>query len=117
MTLLSTSSEGRDRPISVFASADETFTLSEGASVVNVLRSVNGQAVAMIGGGFVLRTRSLCTFSAICCLNEPIYAGFGGRVGHLAPVEFVNGRDKEGAIRRRRVNGMVVLIRANQVLD
>ena len=112
MTSLSTSSEGRDRPISVLASADATFTLSKGAFVVTVLRSVNGQSVAMVAGGFVLRTRSLCTFSAICCSNKLIYVGFGSRVGQLAPEQFVNGRDKEGAIRRQRVNGMVVFMNA-----
>ena len=53
MTSLSTSSEGRDRPKSVLASADTTLTLSKGASVVNVQRSVNGQAAAMGAGVFL----------------------------------------------------------------
>ena len=50
MTSLLTSSVGRDRPKSVLASADATLTLSEGASVVSVPRSVNGQA-AVLGAG------------------------------------------------------------------
>ncbi len=41
-------------------------------------------------GGFFLRTRSLDTLSIICCLNEQIYAGFGGKVGQLAPEQCIN---------------------------
>ena len=67
---MSTSSEGRDRSKSVLASADATFTLSKGASLVHVLRSVDGQAAVFGAGGFFLRTRLLCTLLAICCLNE-----------------------------------------------
>ena len=52
MTSSSTSSEGRVRPKSVLASADATLTLSEGACVVTVLRSVGEQAAAMGAGGF-----------------------------------------------------------------
>ena len=50
MTSLLTSFDGKDRPKFVLASADATLTISEGARVVNVLRSVNGQA-AMLGAG------------------------------------------------------------------
>ena len=86
MTSLSTSSKGRDRPKSVFASADATLTLSKGASVVSDLLSVDGQAAKFGAGGcFFLSPRSLCTLSAICWSNEHIYAGFGGKVGPLAP--------------------------------
>ena len=91
MTSLLTSSEGRDRPKFVLASADAALTLSGGASVMNVMRSVNGQAAVLGAGGFFLRTRSLCTLSAICCSNEQIYAGFGGKVGQLAPEQCNNG--------------------------
>ena len=70
MTLSSTSSEGRDRSKSVLASADATFALSEGASVVHVLRSDDGQDAVFGAGGFFLRTRLLCTLLAICCSNE-----------------------------------------------
>ena len=94
---MSTSSEGRDRPKSVFASADATLTLSEGASVVSDLLLVNGQAAKFgAGGWFFLRTSLLCTLSAICCSNKQIYAGFGGKVGPLAPELCVLGQDKEG---------------------
>ena len=97
MTSSSTSSEGRVRPKSVLASADVTLALSKGACVVTVLRSVSGQAAAMGAGGcFFLRTRSLCILSAICCSNKQIYAGFGGKVGPLAPKLCVLGREKEG---------------------
>ena len=92
----STSSNGRDRPKSVLASADATLTLSEGAGVVNVLRWVDGQAAVLGGGGCFLRTRSLCTLSIICRSNEQIYAGFGGKVGQLVPEQCINGRKKEG---------------------
>ena len=115
MTSSSTSSAGRVRPKSVLASADATLTLSEGACVVTVLRSVGGQAAAMgAGGWFFLRTRSLCILSAICCSNEQICTGFLGKVvGRM-----VIGREKRSqAISHRRVNGMVVLKRANQVLE
>ena len=91
-----TSSKGRDRPKSVMASADATLTLSEGADVVNVLRWVDVQAAALGVGGCFLKTRSLCTLSAICCSNESIYAGFGGKAGPLAPKQCVLGREKEG---------------------
>ena len=96
MILLLTSSEGRDRPKFVLASVDATLTFSEGASVVDVLRSVDGQAAVLGAGGFPLRTRLLCTLSAIFCSNELIYAGFGGMVGKLAPEQCVNGQEKEG---------------------
>ena len=83
-------------PKTIFASADETLTLSKGASMVNVLCSVNGQAAAMVAGVFFLRTRFMCTLSAICCSNEQIYVGVGGKVGRLAPELSINGRDKKG---------------------
>ena len=95
MTSSLTSSEERDRPKSVLASADATLTLSEGAGVVKVLRWVNGQAAVLDGGGCFLRTRSLCTLSIIFCSNEQIYAGFGGKVGQLVPEWCINGRKKE----------------------
>ena len=96
MTSLSTSSKGRDRPKSVLTNADTTLTLSKGTSVVNVLCSVDGHAAALGAGGFFLRMRLLCTFSAICCSNKQIYVGFGGKVGQLALKQFVNGQEKEG---------------------
>ena len=96
MTSSSTSSKGRDRPKSVFASADANLTLSKGASVLKVLRSVNGQAAVLGASGFFLRTRSLCTLQEICCSNEQIYTGIGGKVGQLAPEQCVNGQEKEG---------------------
>ena len=95
MTLLLTSFDGRDWPKFVLASADATLTLSKGASVVNMLCSVNGQAAVLGAGGFFLRTRSLCTLSAICCSNDQMYAGVGGKVGQLAPEQCVNGQEKE----------------------
>ena len=52
MTLLSTSSEGREMPKSVLASADATLTLSKEASLVHVLRSVDGQAAELVAGVF-----------------------------------------------------------------
>ena len=96
MTSLLTSSDGWDRPKSVLTSADAILTLSKGASVVNVLQSVNGQAAAMGASVFFLRTRSMCTLSAFFCSNEQIYAGVGGKVGELAPKQCVNGQEKEG---------------------
>ena len=96
MTSLSTSSEGRDRPKPSLASADATLTLSEGAGSVNMLRSVNGQAAAVGAGWLFCRTRSMCTLSAICCSNEQIYAGVGGKVGHLAPKQCVRGKKRQG---------------------
>ena len=96
MTLLSTDSRGRDMPKYVVASADTTLTLSKDASVVNVLRSATGQAAVVGAGGIFLRTRLLCTLSAIYCSNKQIYAGFGGKVGQLAPKQYVKGREKEG---------------------
>ena len=63
---------------------------------MNVMRSVNGQAAVLGSGGFFLQTRLLCTLSAICCSNEQIYAGFGGKVGQLAPKQCINGQEKEG---------------------
>ena len=60
--------EGGVRPKSILASADATLTLSKGACVVTVLRSVGGQAAAIgASGWFFLRTRSLCILLAICC--------------------------------------------------
>ena len=94
MTSSSTSSKGRDRPKSVLASADATLTLSEGAGVVNVLRWVDEQAAIVGVGGCFLRTRSLFTLSIICCSNEQIYAGFGGKVGQLVPKRCIDGRKK-----------------------
>ena len=96
MTSPLTSSEERDGPKFVLASADATLTLSKGASVVNVLHSVNAQAAAMGSGSFFLSTRSMCTLSAICCSNEQICTGFGGKVGQLAPEQCINGQEKEG---------------------
>ena len=95
MTSLLTSSKGRDRPTSTLASADATLTLSEGAGVVDVLLWVGGQAAVLDVGGCFLMTRSLCTLSNICCSNEQIYAGFGGKVGQLVPKQCINGRKKE----------------------
>ena len=116
VTLSSTSSEGRDRAIPSLASADATLTFSKGAGLGNLLRSVNGQAAA-VGAGWPLRkTRSMSTLLAICFSNEQIYAGVGARVGHLAPEKCVECEKKSGVIRRQRVNGMVVLSRANQGL-
>ena len=85
MTSSLTISEERDRPKFVLASAAATLTLSGGASVLNVLCSVNGQAAVLGAGGFFLRTRSLCTLSAICCSNEQIYAGFEARLDNWRP--------------------------------
>jgi hypothetical protein len=96
MTSLLTISEGRDRPRFVLASADATLTLSGGASVVNMPQSVNGQAAVLGAGSFFLKTRLLCTLSEICCSNQKIYAGVGGKVGQLAPKQCVNGQEKEG---------------------
>ena len=96
MTSSSTSSEGRDRPKSVLASADATLTLSEGAGVVIVLLWVTGQAAVVGVGGCFLMTRSLCTLSIIFCSNEQIYAGFGGKVGKLADKQCIDGRIKGG---------------------
>ena len=62
MTSLSTSSEGRVRPKSVLASADATLTLSGGASVVTVLRSVTGQAAAMGAGVFFSQDKVVVNF-------------------------------------------------------
>jgi len=119
MTSSPTRSEGRVRPKSVLANADATITLSEGACVVTVLRSVGGQAAAMgAGGWFFLRTRLLRILLAICCSNEEICSGFLGKVvGQLAPERCLIGREKRRqAIGRQRVNGIVVLNRANQCL-
>ena len=102
MTSFSTSSEGKDKPKSVLASADATLTLSEGAGVVNVLRWVDGQVSVLGVGGCFLRTRSLCTVSIIFCSNEQIYTGFGGKVGQLVPERCIDGRKRR--IRWRRVH-------------
>ena len=96
MTSFSTSSKGRDRPKFVLDNDDATLTLIKGASAVNALCSVNGQAVVLGASVFFIRTRSLCTLSAICCSNEQIYVGFGGKVGQLAPKQCINGQEKEG---------------------
>ena len=91
MTLSSTSSEERVRPKSVLASADVTVTLSKDDRVGSVLRSATGQAAVVGVGGIFLRTRSLCTLSAICRSNEQIYTGFGGKVGQLVPEQCLVG--------------------------
>ena len=59
MTSLSASSEGSDRPKFVLASAYATLTLSRGASVVNMLCSVNGQA-AVLGAGVFFSGQDCC---------------------------------------------------------
>ena len=51
ITSLPTSTEGRDRSESVFASADVTLTLSEGASIVSNALSVGGLAANFGAGG------------------------------------------------------------------
>ena len=80
-----------NRPKSVLASADATFTLSEGADVVLVLRWVARQAVVVDVGGWILMTRSLCTFLMILCSNGLVYTGFGGEVGQMVPKQCING--------------------------
>ena len=91
-----TSVGGRDRPKSVLASADATLTLSESASVVIDSPLIGGPSAKFGAGGWVfLRTRSVCTLSAICCSNEQIYAGFGGQVGPPATEQCVLGQERE----------------------
>ena len=92
-----TSTDGRDRPKSVMASADATLTLREGASVASGVPSVGGPAATFGAGGWCfLSTRSECTLSAICRSNAQIYAGFGGQVGTPALEHCVLGREREG---------------------
>ena len=96
ITLSPTSAGGRDRPKSVLASADATLTLSEGVSVASGALSVGGpDATFMAWGWCFLRTRLVCTLSAICCSNKQIYAGFGGQGGPLATEHCVLGREKK----------------------
>ena len=84
-------------PNSTFASTDATLTLSEGASVVIDSLSIGGPSAKFgAGGWYFLRTRLVCTLSAICCSNEQIYAGFGGQVGPPATEQCVLGREREG---------------------
>ena len=116
VTSSSTSSEGRGRATPSLASDDATLTFSEGAGLGNLLRSVNEQAATVGSGCPLRRTRSMSTLLAICCSNEQIYAGVGGKVGHLAPEQCVKCKKISEAIRWRRVNGTVVLSRANQDL-
>ena len=85
-----------DRAMPSLASADVTLTFSEGAGLGNLLRSVKGQAAAVGAGWLFRRTRSMCTLLAICCSNEQIYAGIGGKVGHLAPKQCVRGEKRRG---------------------
>ena len=94
MTSLLTRAKGMDRLKSVLASADATFTLSEGADVVLVLRWVAGHAAVVDVGGWILMTRSLCTFLMILCSNELVYTGFGGEVGQLVTEQCINGNKK-----------------------
>ena len=74
MTSSSTSSEGRDRPKYVFASADVTLNLSEGASVVSDLLSVDEQAAEFGAGGcFFLRTRSCEIYCTTALTLQPSF--------------------------------------------
>jgi len=119
MTSSSTRSKGRVRPKSVLANADATLTLGEDACVVTVQLSVGGQAAELgAGGWFFRRTRLLCILLAICCSNKEICSGFLGKVvGRLAPDQCLIGQEnRRQAIGRQRVNGIVVLNRANQCL-
>ena len=92
------STEGRDMPKSVMAIANATPSLvSEGVSVASSALSVGGPAATFVAFGWCfLRTRSVCTLSAICCSNEQIYAGFGGQAAPPAPGQCVLGREEEG---------------------
>ena len=98
MTLSSTSSEGRHRPMSVFASSNATFNLSKGAFVMSVLRSV-GRGAKALGtiDWYFFSTKFLCILSAICCSKEWVCLSLLGKiVGRLAPEQCLIGCDKGG---------------------
>ena len=93
---LPTSTDGRDRPTSVMASADAMLTLSDGASVASGVPSVGGPVATFVAGGWCfLSTRLACTLSTICRLNAQPYAGVGGQVGASGLGHCFFGRERD----------------------
>ncbi len=84
--------------MSYFASSDATLTLSEGAVVAAVLRSVGGLAAALLSGGwYFFSTRLLCILCAIYCSNNWVCStSLGMIVGRFAPKQCLIGCDKGG---------------------
>ena len=110
MTSLSTSSKGRDRPKSVFASADATLTLSKGASVVSNLLSVDGQAAKFGAVGFFFSGQGCCVLCQQSVVQTSRYMRvLGARLDHWRPSCVSLVEKRMGGIGRQQVNGMVEL--------
>ena len=98
------------------ASADATLTLSVGASVVDVLRWANGKGAVLGSDGFY-SGQDLLVLCRQSIVQMGIYTqALGEGLDNWHQGSLSMDKKRKGAIRRQQVNGMVVLIGANQGL-